>query len=80
MTTNSLTDYTQQLKTSLKDAIRSSLESQDDFGVLFSGGLDSSILAAILASLSSEPFPLFVTGITSAKIFLSPFEFSHTMM
>lgn len=67
MTTKTLTDYTQQLKTLLTDAINSSLKPPDDFGVLFSGGLDSSILAAILASLCSEPFPLFVTGITSAK-------------
>ncbi|MFW9983827.1 MAG: asparagine synthase C-terminal domain-containing protein [Candidatus Odinarchaeota archaeon] len=67
MTNETLTDYTQQLKTMLTDTISSSLKSQDDFGVLFSGGLDSSIIAAILASLYSEAFPLFVTGITSAK-------------
>ena len=67
MTNETPTDYILQLKTMLTDTIRLSLKSQDDFGVLFSGGLDSSILAAILASLYSEPFPLFVTGITSAK-------------
>ncbi|MFX1299488.1 MAG: asparagine synthase C-terminal domain-containing protein [Promethearchaeota archaeon] len=67
MTNETLTNYTQQLKTMLTHTIRSSLKSQDTFGVLFSGGLDSSILAAILASIYSEPFPLFVTGITSAK-------------
>lgn len=67
MTNETLANHIQQLKTILTEAICSSLKSQDDFGILFSGGLDSSILASILASIYSEPFPLFVTGITSAK-------------
>ncbi len=67
MTNETLTENTQQLKMMLTDVISSSLKTQEDFGVFFSGGLDSSILAAILTSLYSEPFTLFVTGITSAK-------------
>lgn len=45
----------------------SKIISTDNIGLLFSGGLDSSILAAVLASVTSHQFPLLVTGIEAAK-------------
>ncbi len=41
--------------------------SSDTIGVLFSGGLDSSVITAILSKVHPRPFQLFVAGIESAK-------------
>ncbi|MFX1565469.1 MAG: asparagine synthase C-terminal domain-containing protein [Promethearchaeota archaeon] len=42
-------------------------DSSQPFGVLFSGGLDSSVIAAMLLETHQKPIQLFVVGIESAK-------------
>lgn len=51
----------------LANAISKILTPSEVIGVLFSGGLDSGIITAILSELQSTPFQLFVAGISSAK-------------
>jgi asparagine synthase (glutamine-hydrolysing) len=51
----------------LTNVISKILTSSEAIGVLFSGGLDSAIITAILSELHSTPFHLFVAGISSAK-------------
>ncbi len=51
----------------LKEAILKSFSSDDVIGHLLSGGLDSSIITAMIKNVYPEPFPLFVSGIESAK-------------
>lgn len=56
-----------KLRALLSSAVSKQLASVESKGLLFSGGLDSSILLAILSTLNSTPIPLIVAGITSAK-------------
>ncbi|MFX1474651.1 MAG: asparagine synthase C-terminal domain-containing protein [Promethearchaeota archaeon] len=58
---------TRKLKTLLGKAITQQLDSVERSGLLFSGGLDSSILLALLSTLNTTPIPLLVAGITSSK-------------
>ncbi len=67
MKSRTLEMLSQQLRALLANALSSSYKSTDTIGLLFSGGLDSSILATLLSNIHSEPIPLFVTGVESAK-------------
>jgi len=59
--------YSKRLHTLLVQVISKNLSSSTVIGVLFSGGLDSSVIATILKTLQPSPFQLFVAGIDSAK-------------
>ncbi|MFV2041265.1 MAG: asparagine synthase-related protein [Candidatus Hydrothermarchaeales archaeon] len=48
-------NYVEILDTALEGAVRKSVEGLDGFGVLFSGGLDSSLLAKICADIGAQP-------------------------
>ncbi len=56
-----------QLHVLLTEAMTKCLTPSDVVGVLFSGGLDSSVITAILSELHTTPLQLFVAGIDSAK-------------
>ncbi len=47
--------YIDRLDTILEEAVRKSVEGFDSFGVLFSGGLDSSLLAKICLDIEASP-------------------------
>ncbi len=66
MKNEQLNEFSHKLNQLLKEEL-STIISRDSIGLLFSGGLDSSILASVLASVTSEQFPLLVTGIETAK-------------
>jgi asparagine synthase (glutamine-hydrolysing) len=59
--------FSHQLSDLLTNMISKHLTSSDEMGVLFSGGLDSSVITAILSKLHPAPFQLFVAGIEAAK-------------
>ncbi len=67
MTADALFSNVRKLKTLLSDVVAQHLVSVENKGLLFSGGLDSSILLALLSSHDSIPIPLFVSGTASAK-------------
>ncbi|MFW9985086.1 MAG: asparagine synthase C-terminal domain-containing protein [Candidatus Odinarchaeota archaeon] len=67
MKNGTLEAESQKLRGLLTKAISASFKSTDTIGLLFSGGLDSSLLAVLLSNIHSEPIPLFVTGVESAK-------------
>ncbi len=67
MTANAFATNTRKLKTLLSNVVTQQLVSVENKALLFSGGLDSSILLALLSSLNSTPIPLIVVGTTSAK-------------
>jgi asparagine synthase (glutamine-hydrolysing) len=48
-------NYIEWLDTTLEGAVRKSIEGIDSFGVLFSGGLDSSLLAKICVDIGASP-------------------------
>ncbi|MFX1510942.1 MAG: asparagine synthase C-terminal domain-containing protein [Promethearchaeota archaeon] len=51
----------------LNNVISEIFDTSEPFGVLFSGGLDSSVITAILSEIYPKPFQLFVAGVESAK-------------
>ncbi len=57
----------QRLHELLAEAISKSPPPAGEFGVLYSGGLDSSVITALLFDFYSETFPLIVAGINTAK-------------
>ncbi|MFW9831469.1 MAG: asparagine synthase C-terminal domain-containing protein [Candidatus Thorarchaeota archaeon] len=67
MSKQNLEMKSKQLKRLLSDSLVEAISAEDVIGVLFSGGLDSSLTAAIVSTIHSEPFPLIVTGIETAK-------------
>lgn len=56
-----------KLKTLLLRATKNTISNIENPGLLFSGGLDSSILAALLSSLCTSPVSLLVSGTESSK-------------
>jgi asparagine synthase (glutamine-hydrolysing) len=60
------TNAIEEFKTLLAHAIKSTYATSEVVGLLFSGGLDSSILAAMLAKIHPTTFHLFVSGTESA--------------
>jgi asparagine synthase (glutamine-hydrolysing) len=48
-------NYVEMLDTTLEEAVRKSVEGIDSFGVLFSGGLDSSLLTKICIDIGAQP-------------------------
>lgn len=67
MTDNDFTLSIRKLGVLLGRVIADQFDSVDCLGVLFSGGLDSSILAAILSKVTHASLRLIVAGTTSAK-------------
>jgi asparagine synthase (glutamine-hydrolysing) len=67
MADDSCIQFSRQLHLLLTDAVSSCFASSDSPGVLFSGGLDSSVITAILSKAHPKPIQLFVAGIESAK-------------
>ncbi len=61
------TQYSQRLYPLLAKTISNCFAPSDTLGVLFSGGLDSSIITAILSKTYTGPIQLFVAGIEFAK-------------
>jgi len=61
------TQYSQRLYSLLAKTISNCFAPSDTLGVLFSGGLDSSIITAILSKTYTGPIQLFVAGIEFAK-------------
>ena len=66
MTPKNLTAVIEEFKHLFADAIRDTSPSSAVVGVLFSGGLDSSILASMLTNIHPSVFHLFVTGTESS--------------
>lgn len=69
MSQDSMETNVLQLKTLLIETISRSLEIAQVPGILFSGGLDSSIISTLVKSLISKPLTLFVAGSKIAKDF-----------
>lgn len=67
MNTDPCISFSHHLSDLLTKTISKHLTSSGEVGVLFSGGLDSSIITAILSKLHSAPCQLFVAGIEAAK-------------
>ncbi len=55
------------LRQLLSEVVSKDITSSESIGVLFSGGLDSSVITAILSTVHSASIQLFVAGIESAK-------------
>src|SRR5690606_4290253 len=60
-------DYVDLVRTSLKDAVQSHMISDVPCGLFLSGGIDSSILAALMTQLSPEPVHSFSVGFSEAS-------------
>ena len=54
--------YLEKLRKILKDAVEKRMISAAPLGAFLSGGLDSSVIVAIMSKLSSEPIKTFTTG------------------
>ena len=54
--------YLEKLREILKDAVKKRMISDAPLGAFLSGGLDSSVIVAIMSKLSSEPIKTFTTG------------------
>ncbi|MFX1564283.1 MAG: asparagine synthase C-terminal domain-containing protein, partial [Promethearchaeota archaeon] len=67
MTGKVMHSYTSELKALLIKAVSQALADAKNPGLLFSGGIDSSILAVLLSSPSSSPISLIVSGTRSSK-------------
>ncbi len=64
---NNLLTKTQELELLLQKTLETTLSKNKRLGLLFSGGLDSSILAAFLKFRLNKSIPLLVSGATAAK-------------
>ncbi|MDO9318377.1 MAG: asparagine synthase (glutamine-hydrolyzing) [Gammaproteobacteria bacterium] len=60
-------DYVEQVRTTLKEAVRSHLISDVPIGLFLSGGLDSTALAAIMAPMLDAPIKTFSVGFSDAS-------------
>jgi len=67
MTENVKVSSILKLKTLLISATENTISNIENPGLLFSGGLDSSILAVLLSSLTTSPVSLLVSGTESSK-------------
>lgn len=63
---NTADSYVEQIKTTLKNAVRSHLVSDVPVGLFLSGGLDSTVLASIMAPMVDEPVKTFSVGFSEA--------------
>jgi asparagine synthase (glutamine-hydrolysing) len=61
----SLFELTEELRAQIEDAVRVRLVSDVPLGAFLSGGLDSSLIVAMMALQSSEPVKTFSVGFTS---------------
>ncbi len=59
-------DYVDLVRTSLKDAVQSHMISDVPCGLFLSGGIDSTILAALMTQLAAEPVHSFSVGFSEA--------------
>lgn len=63
--TGSLPELTEELRLRIEDAVRVRMVSDVPLGAFLSGGLDSSLIVALMALHSSEPVKTFSVGFTS---------------
>lgn len=63
--TGSFEELTEQLRAKVEDAVRVRLVSDVPLGAFLSGGLDSSLIVAMMARHSTEPVKTFSVGFTS---------------
>ena len=64
-TSGSLAELTERLHVQIEDAVRVRMVSDVPLGAFLSGGLDSSLIVALMAMQSSEPVKTFSVGFTS---------------
>ncbi|MEX0739692.1 MAG: asparagine synthase (glutamine-hydrolyzing) [Pseudohongiella sp.] len=64
--TSTADDYVEQIKSTLENAVRSHLISDVPVGLFLSGGLDSTVLASIMAPMIDEPIKTFSVGFSEA--------------
>jgi asparagine synthase (glutamine-hydrolysing) len=64
-TSGSLAELTERLHVQIEDAVRVRMVSDVSLGAFLSGGLDSSLIVALMAMQSSEPVKTFSVGFTS---------------
>jgi asparagine synthase (glutamine-hydrolysing) len=63
--TGSLPELTERLHAQVDDAVRARMVSDVPLGAFLSGGLDSSLIVALMAMRSSQPVKTFAVGFTS---------------
>ncbi len=63
--TGSLTELTERLRAHVEEAVRVRMVSDVPLGAFLSGGLDSSLVVAMMAMQSSQPVKTFSVGFTS---------------
>jgi len=81
----SLAELTEELHAQIEDAVRVRMVSDVPLGAFLSGGLDSSLIVAMMARLSTEPVKTFSVGFTSkdfselpyAKLVADRYETDH---
>ncbi len=64
-TSGSLPELTERLHAQIEDAVRVRMVSDVPLGAFLSGGLDSSLIVAMMAKHSSQPVKTFAVGFTS---------------
>jgi asparagine synthase (glutamine-hydrolysing) len=64
-TSGSLPELTERLHCQIEDAVRARMVSDVPLGAFLSGGLDSSLIVAMMARHSSQPVKTFAVGFTS---------------
>lgn len=69
----SFSDALYQTKALLRQSVLKRMHSEREMGVFLSGGIDSSVIAAIMTSLSDDPIQSFSIGFDSSEYNEAPF-------